>query len=88
MASSAPSPKGLHTEPGMRHADMHPLTHERVNRHAEFGRALRDYGEAMRLLGAGEVLAPYASRKLGELQQALQRLVEAAQAEGAGDDAS
>jgi hypothetical protein len=67
---------------------MHPLTKARVDAQAEVGRRLAAYAEASRLLGERIVSVAFVERRKDEYQQALQRLVEAAQAEGAGDDAS
>lgn len=70
------------------HADMRLPTKARVDAQAMLGRALAEYGEACELLGKGEVLPAYEERKLAAFNKALQRLVEAAQAEGAGEDDS
>jgi hypothetical protein len=66
------------------HADMHPLTKARVDAGAGLGRCLAALTEAHCLLAQDEVTGAYVTRKRGEYDQALQRLVEAAQAEGAG----
>jgi hypothetical protein len=76
---------GMGTAPGVRHRDMHPLTKARVDRQAEYGRALAAYAEANRLLGRRDANESYVNRKKGELMQALERLIEAAQHEGMGE---
>lgn len=65
------------------HADMHPLTKARVDAGAEHGRRLAALLDGCKLLGRGEVTGAYVKRLRDECDQALQRLVEAAQDEGA-----
>ncbi len=62
------------------HADMHPLTRARVDAQAAAGRCLSEYVSTAVALGRGEVLPPYVERYKAAYQEALNRLVEAAQA--------
>lgn len=64
------------------HADMHPLTRARINVLAELGRDMAALIEAHKLLLSGDVNPPYIQRKHDIYKQTLNRLIEAAQAEG------
>lgn len=56
---------------------------DRMNAQSQLGRAVRDYGEACRLKGQGDVNEPYVEDKRAAVKQATLRLIEAARVEGA-----
>lgn len=83
--AARPTPHGSRTAPGVMHAQMHPLTKARVDAYADLGRRQAALDRAWYLHGKGEVSEVYVERKQAEHKQALQCLIEAAQAEGAGE---
>jgi hypothetical protein len=65
------------------HSDMHPLTKARVDAGAQVGRALSEYGEACALHEIGMGTDKLVDFKRAEFNIKLDKLVEAAQREGA-----